>query len=173
MQLRFLLIMLLVIGQTSFSPIASANFEGAFPGRGSYEGWQKANLEYYKGVELQEDGKIEDAQASFDLATKIYRFDSRYWNSLGICRQQEKGLPDAEQAFRTGIEVNPGDKQSWLCLKNLLHLEGRDAEAKTLEAKMQRIDSSPPGIENPTEWHEKQEKDQDSPLTLLKKFVGN
>ena len=81
-------------------------------------------------MQLQEDGKIDAAQASFDLATKIYRFDSRYWNSLGICRQQEKSQLDAERAFRTGIEVNPSDKQSWLCLKSLLRLEGRDAEAE-------------------------------------------
>src|ERR1035437_1093239 len=128
--------MLLVIGQASFCPLAQANFEGAFPGQGSYEDWQKANLEYYQGVELQQDGKLDQALTSFDLATKTYRYDSRYWNSLGICRQQGKNQLDAEQAFRTAIGVNPTDKQSWLCLKNLLRLEGRDAEAKAVDARI-------------------------------------
>lgn len=168
--------MLLVIGYTGFCPIAKGYFEGGFPGQGSYENWQRANLEYYKGVELQQDGRLEEALASFDAATRIYRYDSRYWNSLGICRQQSKNQSDAEQAFRTATSVNPTGKQGWLCLKNLLRLEGRDAEAKEVEAKLQRIDVSPPGnsTENSTEWHEKQEKDKDTPLGVLKKlYEGN
>jgi tetratricopeptide (TPR) repeat protein len=166
----------IVIGQVGFGLPAKAYFEGGFPGRGGYEDWQKANLEYYQGVQLQQDGKIEQALERFDRARQIYKFDSRYWNSIGVCRQQEGNRADAEHAFRQATSVNPAALQGWVSLRGLLKLEGRDGEATAIDVRIQRINAGATpgaGATDQTEWHEKEEPDKETPMTLLKKYLGN
>jgi tetratricopeptide (TPR) repeat protein len=174
--IAFVFSAVVVIGQVSFGLPAKAYFEGGFPGQGSYEDWQKANLDYYQGVQLQQDGKIEQAVEKFDRATKVYKFDSRYWNSIGVCRQQEGNRADAEHAFRQAVGVNPASKQGWGCLRDLLKLESRDGEMTAVEERLRRIDAgAAPGRadSSQTEWHETEAPDKETPMTLLKKYLGN
>ena len=126
------------------SSVAFADSKGKFPGKGSYQDWQRADSLYNEATNLLQSGNYDEAISKIQAAIAIYPFDSAYFHNLGVCYSKRKHQGDlslAEEAHRSSISLDPCAGY-WFSLANILYLEDRNKES--LAALKTALNYSPP-----------------------------
>ena len=130
----------LVIGQAAYS-----DSNRAFPGKGSFQAWQKANVFFNEANALGKSGKYEAEMAKLQKAISIYPFDSAYYHNLGVShrdRDKKGDLQLAEKAYRQAISLEPSAWEYWFNLGGVLYSQDKNEES--IKALRKALSLNPP-----------------------------
>jgi len=89
----------------------------------------------------RQEGRIEDAVASFKKALAITPYDALIYNNLGVTYAQAGKHAEAAAAYQKATELNPGLAEAYFNLGNLYMASGRPHDA--VRAYKQSIETNP------------------------------
>jgi tetratricopeptide (TPR) repeat protein len=69
-------------------------------------------------------GEKEKALAEYDLALEIDPTHSTAWNNRGVYYFQKESYGEAEECFRTSVNINPDWEDSWFNLRDTYEMLG-------------------------------------------------
>jgi tetratricopeptide (TPR) repeat protein len=85
-----------------------------------------------RGVELYEQGELEQAIASFQQAIQLDSTKGKFYTNLGVAYGDADQAKEAKQAYQTAIRLNPDDPAPLLYLGGLLAEDDDHAGAREL-----------------------------------------
>ncbi len=88
-----------------------------------------------RGTEMLAAGRLQEAMARLELATRLDPDLAAAWVNLGVARRRTGDLAGAEDAYRRALDLDPRHPGARDNLVNLLHLYGRLEEASTLRGE--------------------------------------
>ena len=115
---------------------------GKFPGKGSYQDWQRANQLYNAGNHLSDSNSYKQAIEKYQEAIQIYSYDPDYFENQGLAYKKDGQLELAIQAYKKSIDLYPGNWTVWKALANPLYRLGRYKEAR--QATKKSLECNPP-----------------------------
>jgi tetratricopeptide (TPR) repeat protein len=126
----------LITGVLAFSILAQAAFAQKFPKKGQHDQWLRANAYFERANEIDKQGRVDDAIFTYNVAIKIYPYDSRYYFNLANTYKKQSKFKEAERAYLAAISADPHFTPAYLNLANLYQRQGdyKDAEAIYLKA---------------------------------------
>lgn len=116
------MVLVLVIQFVMASPVIAYE-PGQFPGKGTWETWQKAGVAYNSGCDLHAAGSYDKAISKFREAILIYPHDASYYVSLGSAYDKRGNAGDllrAEKEVKTAIRICPDRWRYWAYLGGIV-----------------------------------------------------
>ncbi|MDC7222621.1 MAG: tetratricopeptide repeat protein [Spirochaetales bacterium] len=94
------------------------------------------------GLCLYRTGQKEEALAEYDRALEIDPTHSTAWNNRGVYFFQKDDFTQAEECFRTSVNLNPDWEDSWFNLRDTYEMLGERnkwKEAHKMYRKLSRV----------------------------------
>jgi tetratricopeptide (TPR) repeat protein len=110
-----LIISLAVAVQLCFLLVLPSLADSKFPGRGSYQDWAAAGIDYNRASELMHAGDLTGAITLYKRANERYALSSDYHANYGVALQKAGRYLDAETEYEKSLQLHP----AWDVYENL------------------------------------------------------
>jgi len=102
-------------------------------------------------LKLYREKKYREAIECFDKALEKVPDSESLWNNKAFAHRELKELPQAEEAFRKVVGINPGSARGWAHLGIILYLRNKTEEMRECFGKVLQIAASKEQIQTEDE----------------------